>query len=138
MATPIENIGQIAIRARDLPASVATSGTGIMFPQGIYDTSGSNVVVVRDARVINGTSDIEDSGSLPVAEAMVWGVAGRLLKDKEVSRVTAGEPQTVTSSVGTGARFSLGSEYEQEWRRQLEYLKVRLQAVYDPDDLWVV
>ncbi len=124
---------------QDLPTSIATSTTGMYFPQGVFDSriSGGNAIVVRDARVITGTSDIEDSGSLPIAEAMAWGVAGRLLKAKEVSRVVAGEPQTVSSSVGTGTRFSLGREYEQEWRHRLEYIKVRLQAVYDPDELWI-
>ncbi len=124
---------------RNLPTSVVASTNGIAFPSGVYDarTSGGNPIIVTDARVITGTSDIEDSGSLPIAEAMVWGAAGRLLRAKEVPRVTAGEPQTVTSSVGTGARFRLGQEFEQEWRRRLEYIKVRLQAVYDPDDLWV-
>ncbi len=134
---PYQGDGLSYVTQRDLPTGVVTSGNGISFPNGVYDTTGTNAIVVRDARIITGTSDIEDSGSLPVAEAMVWGVAGRLLRAKEVSRVVAGEPQTVTSSVGTGARYSLGREYEQEWRRRLEYIKTRLHSVYDPDELWV-
>ena len=59
---------------RDLPTGVVASTTGIYFPGGVYDsrTSGGNPIVVRDVRAITGTSDIEDSATLPVAEAVVW------------------------------------------------------------------
>ncbi len=135
---PYQGDGRSYVVQRNLPSAIVTSTNGIWFPNGVYDSrTGGNNMVVTDARIITGTSDIEDSGSLPIAEAMVWGVAGRLLKAKEVSRIVAGEPQTVTSSVGTGARYSLGREYTQEWRHRLEDVKVRLQAVYDPDELWV-
>lgn len=123
---------------RDLPAGVATSTTAISFPQGVYDsrTSGGNAIVVRDVRALTGTSDIEDSAQLPVAEAITWGVCGRLLRGKEVSRVAAGEPLTTTSSVGVGQRFSLGRQYESDWRNRLEVLKVKLDQLYDPDTIW--
>ena len=123
---------------RDLPTAIVASTIGIYFPNGVYDsrTSGGNAIVVRDVRAITGTSDIEDSSNLPMAEALVWGACGRLLKAKEVSRITAGEPLTTSSSVGAGARFSLGSQYEQEWRRRLETLRIRLHSIYSPDDIW--
>ena len=124
---------------RDLPSSIAaTSGIGIHFPQGVYDsrTSGGNPIVVRTVEALTGTSDIEDSANLPVAEAIVWGVCGRLLRAKEAARIVGGEPLTVTSSTGSGARYGLGREYEQEWRNRLEALKVRLDSTYDPDDIW--
>ncbi len=123
---------------RDLPTGVVASTTGIYFPQGVYDsrTSGGNSIVVRDVRVITGTSDIEDSATLPIAEAMVWGVCGRLLRSKEAKRVAAGEPATVTGTVGVGARLGLGREYEQEWRNRLERIKYALNDLYDPDDIW--
>lgn len=123
---------------RDLPTTVVSSGTGIWFPSGVYDsrTSGGNSIVVRDIRALTGTSDIEDSATLPVAEAMVWGVCGRLLRAREVSRVSAGEAVTIASSVGAGTRFSLGKQYEQEWRNRLESLKVALFDLYDPDQFW--
>jgi hypothetical protein len=123
---------------RDLPTGVVASTTGISFPLGVYDsrTSGGNAIVVRDVRAITGTSDIEDSATLPVAEAIVWGVCGRLLKAKEARRVAAGEPATVTGTVGTGVRFGLGREYEQEWRNRLERIKYALADLYDPDDIW--
>ena len=129
--------GRSYIVQRDLPTSIVASGTGIHFPQGVYDTSGTNVIVVRDVRLLTGTSDIEDTGTLPVAEALVWGAASRLLKAKEVSRVMYGEPLTTGGTVGSGARFGLGREFEQEWQRRLETIKVQLQAAYDPDDVWI-
>ena len=130
--------GRSYIVERDLPTSIVASTTGIRFPQGVYDsrTSGGNAIVVRDVRAITGTSDIEDNSNLPMAEALVWGACGRLLKAKEVSRITAGEPLTTSTSVGAGARFSLGSQYEQEWRRRLESLRIRLHSIYKPDDIW--
>ena len=130
--------GKSYIVQRDLPTTIVTSTTGVSFPQGPYDarTSGGNPIVVRDVRALTGTSDIENSASLPMDEALVLGAVGRLLKAKEISRITQGEPLTVSGTVGTGARFSLGREYEQEWRHRLEVLKVRLDDVYDPDQIW--
>ena len=123
---------------RDLATSIVSSGMGIYFPQGVYDsrTSGGNSIVVRDIRALTGTSDIEDSATLPVAEALVLGATGRLLRAKEISRVAFGEPGTIQASVGTGARWSLGKEYEREWRNRLEALKVALDNLYDPDQYW--
>lgn len=133
-----QGAGLSYIVQRDLPTGVVASTTGIYFPQGVYDsrTSGGNSIVVRDVRVITGTSDIEDSATLPIAEAMVWGVAGRLLRAKEVRRVATGEPATVSGNVGVGARLGLGREFEQEWRNRLERIKYALNDLYDPDDIW--
>lgn len=124
---------------RDLPASVVASTIGIEFPHGVYDsrTSGGNPIVVRDVRALTGTSDIEDSASLPVAEALVNLALGRILRSKEISRINQGEPATVTGTVGTGARFSLGREYEQAGWRIIEGIKIKLFTLYDPDDVWV-
>lgn len=122
---------------RDLPSTIApVSGIGMSFPQGVYDSSGTNPIVVRTVEAATGTNDIEDSAQLPVAEALVFGCVGRLLQMMEVRRVQHGEPQTVTSSVGSGARFSLGREYERQWRNRLEGIKYRLDSLYDPDDIW--
>ncbi len=122
----------------DLPSTVVASLKGISFPGGVYDsrTSGGNPIIVRTIEQITGTNDIEDSADLPVAEALTWMACGRLLRAKEVQRVLAGEPGTTVASVGTGVRYSLGKEYQQEGLRQLEMIKYRLYDLYDPDDLW--
>lgn len=131
---PYKGDGKSYIVQRDLPASVVTSTTGISFPQGTFSTA--NTIVVRDVRALTGTSDIEDSADLPVAEALVWGATGRLLIAKEAQRVAHGEPAIVTGSVGTGSRFGLGRQYQQECQSRLERIKYRLHSMYDPDDIW--
>lgn len=126
------------ITQRDLPTSIVSTGAGIHFPYGVYDsrTSGGNTIVVRTVEAVTGTSDIEETAQVPASEAIVLGVVGRLLRRGEIIRTTQGEPQTVSSSVGTGARYSLGREYEAEWRNRLESIKYKLDELYDPDDIW--
>jgi hypothetical protein len=107
---------------KNLPTGLVASGTGLRFPNGFYSTA--NVVRVKYAAAITGTSDIEDDGELAVADAVIYGALGRLLSGKEAERVTHGEDQEVSRSVRVGARLSAGAYYERLFRKELEMLKI--------------
>ena len=123
---------------KNLPTTICASTTGMYFPSGVYDsrTSGGNSIVVTDIRALTGTSDIEDSANLNVAEAITLGAVARLLKAKEVGRTVQGVPASVQASTGTGSRYSLAVAFEQDFRRRLMELQIRLRDIYDPDFLW--
>lgn len=118
----------------NLPAALVASGKGIRFPAGLF--SPSNTVTVTDKRAITGTSDIEDSGQLPVADAVVYGAVGRLLQALETKRVASGEVVDIANSVGTGARLQTGAWYEAEYKTKKEDLAQRLSVLNDADTRW--
>lgn len=112
---------------RNLPTGLVTSGVGLRFPQGFYHAT--NAVAVNFAAAITGTTDIEDSGSLAVADAVIFGALGRLLSGKEADRVTLGEDQETARSVRVGARLSAGAYYERLFRKECESLRLNHQRI---------
>jgi hypothetical protein len=112
---------------KNLPTGLVASGTGLRFPTGFFSTD--NVVRVKYAAAITGTSDIEDDGELAVADAVIYGALGRLISGKELERVTMGEDQEVARSVRVGGRLSAGAYYERLFRKECEMLKLKHQKL---------
>jgi len=121
---------------RGLPTAFAASTNAIMFPRGVYDTSGTNNIIVTDIRAVVGSTDIVDSSNLPVAEAVTYGAVARLMRASEIRRVTFGSPLEAVQTSGTGARLQLSGFYEDQYRKRLEELSVRLRQLYTPDQVW--
>jgi hypothetical protein len=130
--------GKSYITQRALPTGLVASGNGITFPLGVYDprSSGANTIFVTDIRAITGTADIVDSGDLPVAEAVTYGAVARLLRAKEVARISYGAPIEAVQTAGVGARIQLAQYYETQFRNRLEALSFRLRQLYNPDQIW--
>jgi hypothetical protein len=118
----------------DLPATTVASGKGIRFPSGLYHST--NTIHVRDMRTITGTSDIPDDGELPVAEAVVYLAAGRLLEAGEVNRVSSGSDLEESGSVGTGSRLQTGSYYRGIGKEKLDALALAMKEKYQPIRMW--
>lgn len=117
---------------RNLPASLVTSTIGIAFPSGFYHDT--NTVTLNYMKAVTGTTDIKDSGNLPVAECVVYGAVSRLLQLQEISRATWGEG--AESNVSQGARLQAGSWYKEEYRNRLQTLGIRIKDFYQPDIIW--
>lgn len=130
--------GKQYIVRRNLPTGVVASGNGITFPSGVYDTRdpGANSILVTDIRAITGTTDISDSSNLPVAEAVTHGAIARLLRAKEIGRITFGAPLEAVQTSGTGTRLQLSAYYEQQFRNRIEAISVRLNQLHNPDQVW--
>ncbi len=108
---------------RNLPTALVASGVGVRFPNGFFHVS--NTVRIKYATAITGTSDIEDDGDMPVAEAVIMGALARLLVAKESERVVQGEDQEVARSIRVGARLSTSAYYERAFQKQLESLRLK-------------
>ncbi len=128
--------GKYYMTQRNLPTGLVTSTNGITFPAGVYDTSGTYSIIVTDIRQVTGTTDIRDTSNEPVAEAVTFGAIARILKASEIKRALYGSSQTTEATVGVGTRLQLGAFYEQEFRKRLTTLQLRLKSLYDPDILW--
>jgi len=107
------------------PLSV-TSGVGVT----------GDVVRVPAGSAATTTGDIKDTSNLPVAEAVVYGAVARLMRASEIRRVTFGSPLEAVQTSGTGARLQLSGFYEDQYRKRLEELSVRLRQLYTPDSVW--
>jgi hypothetical protein len=128
--------GKSYIVRRNLPTALVSSGNGMTFPAGVYDTSGTNAIKVSDIRQITGTTDIVDSSNLPVAEAVTFGAIARILKATEIKRTLYGDALSTEGTVSVGQRLQLGAFYDGEFRKRLVTLQIRLKQLYDPDVLW--
>lgn len=117
---------------RNLPTGVAASGVGVRFPNGFFHAT--NVVDIKYATPITGSSDIDDESDLNVAECVVYGALARILGAKEINRVVQGEDQEVSRSVRVGGRLSAGAYYERLFQREKEIIrqKLRLQTPIMP------
>lgn len=118
----------------NLPTSISSTGAGIRFPAGLFDAD--NDIFITDKRVITGTSDIEDSGNLPVGECVVMGACARLLQAGELRRVAFGENLDIANSVGTGARLQVGAWYDNQFSTMREVLRQELERRYRPTRKW--
>jgi len=114
--------------SRDLPTSVVASGVGVRFPSGFYDMTTN--VIVRTKRVLTGTSDIEDSNQLPVAEAIITGALPRLLTDVQFRRLLQGVNLQQAVQISTLGPIQGAAYYEQQFRRQLESLRLAHEELY--------
>jgi len=130
--------GKYYIVRRNLPTGLVASANGITFPAGVYDarTSGGNSIIVTDVRALTGTTDISDSSNLPVAEAFVYGAVARLLKAKEIARISYGNPLESVQTSSQGARVQLAQFYEGQYRNRIEAIGIRLRQLNDPDVVW--
>jgi len=126
--------GRAIVVAKNLPTALVTSGKGVKFPQGFFHAS--NTVKVTYRAVITGTSDIEDSGSLPVADAVIYGALAGLLTGKEIERLTVGEDAEVARSVRAGARLGAAGYYSQLFQEKLEWLRLLHERLYPPQPHW--
>jgi hypothetical protein len=128
--------GKYYVVQRNLPTGLVASTNGIRFPAGIYHAT--NSINVIDQRAVTGSSDIEDSATLPVADALIHGVLGRLLGAKEIGRVSHGENADVAGSVGVGSRVQLAAYYDQLFWKKIASIQIKLQRIYQPDKVWSV
>lgn len=112
---------------RNMDSTLAASGVGIRFPQGL-DSDTEDVTIVHRS-VITGTSDIEDDGNLPVAECVIYGALARLLVGKEIPLITQGSDKEANKSVRSGARLSASAYYDRLFRQSKEELRMSLIAL---------
>jgi len=119
---------------RNLPASLVASGVGIKFEAGLYHTT--NTINVTAAARITGTSDIQDSTTLPVADAMVTGALAHLVGNKQISRVSTGINRDEQATVGNTSRLQTGVVYEQQFVQKLQMLRILHDQLYPIAKVW--
>lgn len=129
-----KNTGRPIIVSHNLPTAVVASGKGARFPNGFFHNS--NTVEINYRTPITGTSDIEDSATLPVAEAMIYGALARLLTGKEVERISYGEDVEVARGVNPGQRMRVSAYYENLYREKLQMLKLNHEMTIKPQPKW--
>lgn len=129
-----KNTGRAMITQHNMPTALVASGKGARFPQGFFHNS--NVVTVSYRTPITGTSDIEDSATLPVAEAMIYGALARLLTGKEIERISYGEDVEVSRGVNPGQRMRVSAYYENLYREKLQMLKLNHEMTIKPQGKW--
>lgn len=108
---------------RRMPTTVVASGVGIQFPGGLY--SGTADINITSAARITGTSDIEDSQTLPVADAVVIGALAAMMRQGAVGGVA--QPYTEERAADPLSTFGT---LEQEFRTKLEMLKILHEELY--------
>jgi hypothetical protein len=113
---------------RELPATAAASGVGVYFPDGFYHAT--NTVKVRTKSILTGTSDIEDSNLLPVADALIIGALPRLLIDVQMKRLVQGVNLQQAMQISTLGAAQAGSAYEQQFQTMLFHLKLLHDSLY--------
>ena len=113
---------------RNLPTALVASGVGIKFPQGLYHAS--NSISVTAAARITGTSDIEDSSTLPVGDALVTGALGYVVGNKQIPRVSSGVSRDEAATIGSTARLQTGLVYEQQFVTKLQMLRILHDQLY--------
>lgn len=114
--------------ARELPTAAAASGVGVYFPDGFYHAT--NTVKVRTKALVTGTSDIEDSTNLPVAEALIIGTLPRLLVDTQFKRLIYGVNLQQAMQISTLGPLQAASVYEQQFQTMLFHLKLKHDELY--------
>jgi hypothetical protein len=117
-----------------LDTSIVATGFGIRFPSGFYHPT--NHPFARVASPITGTAaDIPDSGKWPVADAVAYFAAGRMTGALEIPRVSTGGDLESSTTVGTGARTSAGSDWMSAYQQLLQTLGIRFRNFYKPLDV---
>lgn len=109
---------------KNLNQTFVTDGTGVRFPDGFFSTT-NNVLIKYAAAITGSTSDINDDGELPVADAVILGALAELLPNEEVDRVSHGEDVEQGRSIRPGARLQTGGYYEQRFRAALRELLIK-------------
>ena len=117
------------IAERGMLSGLVASGNGMKFPNGFYATS---TVTVTDMRAVTGTSDIEDSTTLPVAEAVTLGAVVRLLGGSEIQRISYAENTDVEPQI----RLAASAYYRREAAAAIEKCARKLNELYVPDVIW--
>lgn len=126
----MENSGRAVIFARNMPATISTTGLALKFPHGFWNNS--NVVDVQYRARITGTSDIEDDDDLPVSDAVVYGALELIFLGQEGKRVGEGEDAEPSRSVSVGGRGSLAQVYGSLFRQELQVLKLKHEEKWPP------
>ena len=113
---------------RNLPAALVASGVGMRFAAGLWHAT--NTVNVTAAARITGTSDIEDSTTLPVGDALVTGALGYLVGNKQIPRVSSMANRDEMATVSNTARLQTGVVYEQQFVQKLQMLRILHDQLY--------
>lgn len=119
---------------QNMDTGLVASGKGLRFPRGFYHPT--NAVTVRLAAAITGTSDIEDSTTLPVADAVIFGACYRLTLGKQILRGSKAPNLEEAASVGESARLRTALFTREEFDRMLQSLRLRHQDVYPIAGRW--
>jgi len=114
----------------NMPTALCASGKGMRFPSGLYDSS--NSILVTDKRYVTGTSDIEDSGVLPVGDYLVHFACGILLQSAEIWRESGAALDNVATTVGTNQRLQTGAWFTAQAKKKLEMLAIKFEQKYQP------
>jgi hypothetical protein len=114
----------------NLPAGIAADGIGVRFPNGLYHATNDVNLVLQ--QLVTGDSDIEDTGQFPVADHVVYAMAGRVVQALEIPRVSVGTDLETSGSVGTGSRLQTGQYYTSLAKQKLEELALKYRNHYRP------
>ena len=116
--------------------SICASGHGVRFPSGWYDQSVAAAhPFAYVATPILGTTDIPDSERWPVADAVTYFAAGRMVGAQEIPRVSSGGDLESSSTVSTGARTTTGFVFLQQFQSLLQSIGIRYRNYYRPLDV---
>jgi hypothetical protein len=119
--------GKPFLYRNDLPTGLVTSGRGIRFPAGYYSDQN---IEVRTAVLITGTSDIEDTAELPVADTMVLGAVAHLMRGKQVRRSTQGINRDEATTVSNLAPLQAHVVFEEQFADALQMLRIKHEMRY--------
>lgn len=117
----------------NLPTGLVAAGRGIRFPAGSYSQQDYSVIA---AVLITGTSDIEDTAELPVADTLVTGALGRLMNAKQVARTTQGINRDQATTISNLAPLQAGSVFEEQFVDALQMLRIKYRARYPLISTW--
>jgi hypothetical protein len=116
-----------------LPSSIAASGIGVRFPSGLYHpTNTINLEVQQTVTGILADNDILDTSQFPVADCIIYFMAGRVVQALEIPRVAVGTDLETSGSVGTGSRLQTGQYYTSLAKQKLEELALKYRNHYKP------
>ncbi len=116
-----------------LPTDLVTSGVGLRINSGLYHPTNDLFITVAQAVTGSGAdTDIEDSGSFPVADYLISFAAGRLTGASEIPRVSSGADLETSGTVSAGARQEVGRTFAFDAKKQLEVLAIRYRRFYRP------
>ena len=120
---------KFAYFSRELDTSIAASGVGIRFKNNSFFHV-TNTVTVRTKRLLTGTSDIEDTQELPVAEALIIGAIPRVLAEVQLRRILYTPNLQQAQQLGGLVPLQAASGYEQQFQTMLFHLKLKHDELY--------